>query len=135
MQHNENRTRILYNGACKICNGEITTYARYAAEHDLPLWFEDLNQTDLDEWGLSRREAMRILHIRHEGESYAGLAAYLILWAQMPRYRPLARFLGAPLVRQVATVVYDKFLSRCLFNCTAKAAANTARRREQILKP
>lgn len=133
MQQDENRTRILYNGACKICNGEIATYARYAAEHDLPLWFEDLNQTDLEAWGLSRKEAARVLHIRHEGRAFAGMQAYLVLWRQMPRYRPLARVLGAPLIRQVATVLYNQILSRCLFNCTTKTAVT--RRPGRTLEP
>ena len=127
MSKTEKPTRILYNGRCNVCNGEITTYARYAAKHNLPLWFEDLNESDLDEWGLSRIEAMSLLHVRHRGEAYEGMAAYLVLWGQMPRYRPLARLFGLPVLRQVSTFLYDQVLSRIMFSCMSKFNSNASR--------
>ena len=130
----EKTTRILYNGSCRICNGEIATYARYAAKHDLPMWFEDLNETDLDDWGVTRSEAERILHVRHAGEAYEGRAAYLLLWGLMPRYKPLATLFGLPGVRQVSTFLYNKILARCLFSCTTKPRRTVTRPRA-TLKP
>jgi len=101
------KTLVLYNADCPVCRFEIRHYARYAAESRLPIRFDDLNAEVRDAWGLDADTAARRLHVLHEGKLTAGIPAFLVLWAQMPRYRWLARLVGAPGVRQLASGVYD----------------------------
>ena len=107
---------------------------RYAAKKDLPLWFEDLHQTDLEEWRLTRTEAARILHVRHNRRTLSGMDAYLILWDQMPRYRFMTRVFGLPGLRQASGFVYDKIVSRCIFGCMRSDKPRSSRPRT-ALKP
>jgi len=108
-------TRVLYNGDCPVCSVEIDHYAKYSQEHALPLAYDDLSTCDLARWGVSREEAAKRLHVMQGGEIYAGIPAFLVLWREMPRYRWLARLVGLPGVRQVASVVYDRALAPALY--------------------
>jgi len=108
-------TRVLYNGDCPVCSVEIDHYAKYSQAHALPLAYDDLSTCDLARWGVSREEAAKRLHVMQGGEIYAGIPAFLVLWREMPRYRWLARLVGLPGVRQVASVVYDRALAPALY--------------------
>ena len=114
-------TRALFNGDCPVCDAEMCHYADYAAEQDLPIAFDDLNQSDLARWGVTGDHAARLLHVLHEGRLYVGWSAFLVLWSQMPRYRWLARVGGLPVVRPlldwgyrhiVARIIYERHLRR-----------------------
>ena len=111
----KDETRVLYNGDCPVCSVEIDHYARYSQERALPLAYDDLSDCDLARWGVSRDEAAKRLHVMQDGEIFAGIPAFLVLWREMPRYRWLARFVGLPGVRQVAGVVYDYILAPALY--------------------
>ena len=108
-------TRVLYNANCPICNFEISHYARYADKSGLPIRFDDLNSETRDQWGLDADTAARRLYVTHDGVLTSGIPAFLILWAQMPRYRLLARLVGAPGVRQFANVTYDHVLAPAIY--------------------
>ena len=108
-------TRVLYNGDCPVCSVEIDHYAKYSQARALPLAYDDLSTCDLARWGVSREEAAKRLHVMQGGEIYAGIPAFLVLWREMPRYRWLARLVGLPGVRQVASVVYDRALAPALY--------------------
>jgi predicted DCC family thiol-disulfide oxidoreductase YuxK len=109
-------TCVLYNGACPICSAEISHYAAYADTRALPLRFEDLGKTDLASWGLSADQAARRLHVRKDGTLLSGLPAFRVLWAEMPRYRWLARLTGWPILRPLATASYDHVLAPLLYH-------------------
>lgn len=100
------RTRALYNGECPICDAEICHYAGYAARTGLPIAFDDLNRTDLAAWGVSADQAARQLHVLHDGRLHVGLAAFAVLWDQMPRYRWAARLARMPRLFGVLDWVY-----------------------------
>ena len=108
-------TRVLYNDACPVCRTEIRHYARYAETHALPLRFEDLNAGDLADWGLSADDAARRLHVLKDGQLHAGIDGFLVLWAQMPRYRWLGRLVGLPGIRQLASAAYDWVLAPVIY--------------------
>uniref|UniRef100_UPI0035710E36 hypothetical protein n=1 Tax=Gemmobacter aquaticus TaxID=490185 RepID=UPI0035710E36 len=44
------------------------------------------------------------------------MTAFLVHWAQMPRYRWLARIVGARGMRQVASAAYDHVLAPTLYH-------------------
>ncbi len=105
------RTTVLYNAECPVCNFEISHYAKYSEGQDLPIRFDDLNTDARLAWGLSEDEAARRLYVLHNGALTSGIPAFLILWAQMPKYQWLALVVSWPGIRQIATVAYDYVLA------------------------
>ena len=108
-------TTVLYNAGCPVCNFEISHYARYAAKAGLPLRFDDLNTDARAGWGLDADTAARRLYVLHDGALSSGIPAFLVLWAQMPRYRWLARVVGLPGIRQTASAAYDHVLAPVIY--------------------
>jgi predicted DCC family thiol-disulfide oxidoreductase YuxK len=109
------RTSVLYNATCPVCNLEIQHYARYAGANGLPIRFDDLNSDARAEWGLDADTAARRLYVLHEGALTSGIPAFLVLWAQMPKYRWLARVVGLPGIRQIASATYDHVLAPTIY--------------------
>jgi predicted DCC family thiol-disulfide oxidoreductase YuxK len=115
IMENGAKTSVLFNAACPVCNFEIGHYARYAGDHALPIRFDDLNSHALADWGLDADTAARRLHVLHDGVLVSGIPAFLVLWAQMPRYRWLGWIVGLPVVRQAATGLYDHILAPAIY--------------------
>lgn len=108
-------TSVLYNANCPVCNFEIQHYANYAANNNLPIRFDDLNSDARVQWGLDPDTAARRLYVLHEGVLTSGIPAFLVLWAQMPKYRGLGRIVGLPGVRQIASALYDHVLAPVIY--------------------
>lgn len=115
MADDHDPTRVLYNAECPVCNFEISHYAAYSEQQNLPLRFEDLNIADVADWGLTRDAAARRLYVRKSGEIHSGIDAFLVLWADMPRYRWLAKVVGLPGIRHSASAVYDYMLAPVIY--------------------
>lgn len=115
VMENSHKTFVLFNANCPVCNFEIQHYARYAGDKNLPIRFDDLNSDARAQWGLDADTAARRLYVLHEGQLTSGIPAFLVLWAQMPRYRWLARVVGLPVIRQVASVIYDHMLAPVIY--------------------
>ena len=109
------KTSVLYNATCPVCNFEIQHYARYAVANDLPIRFDDLNSDARGQWMLDADTAARRLYVLHEGTPTSGIPAFLMLWAQMPRYRWLERIVGLPGIRQIACAAYDFVLAPAIY--------------------
>jgi predicted DCC family thiol-disulfide oxidoreductase YuxK len=109
------RTAVLYNANCPVCNFEIGHYARYAGKAGLPIRFDDLNTDARAQWGLDADRAARRLYVLHDGHLTSGIPAFLVLWAQMPRYRLLGRIVGLPVIRQLAGAAYDHLLAPAIY--------------------
>ena len=120
-------TAVLYNANCPVCNFEIRHYAQYAGDNDLPIRFDDLNSDALEQWGLDADAAARRLYVLNEGALTSGIPAFLILWSKMPRYRWLAKVVGLPLVRQVASMMYDFVLAPIIYRWHLRRLRKQAR--------
>lgn len=125
MEHEPN-TSVLYNADCPVCSFEIGYYAMYAGDESLPIRFDDLNSDARDRWGIDADTAARRLYVMHDGELTSGISAFLVLWAQMPRYRWLARVVGLPGIRHVATFTYDLFLGPIIYRWHLRRQRQTA---------
>ncbi len=112
---NDTSTSVLYNASCSVCDFEIRQYAQYADHNGLPIRFDDLNSDARLQWRLDADTAARRLYVLHEGRLTSGIPAFLVLWAQMPKYRWLARTVGLPGIRQIASVLYDFVLAPALY--------------------
>ena len=122
-------TSVLYNANCPVCNFEIQHYTRYAGQKGLPVRFDDLNSDALAQWGLDADTAAKRLYVMHDGALTSGIPAFLVLWAQMPRYRWLSRLVGLPGVRQVASMAYDYVLAPAIYRWhLLRVQKQTARR-------
>jgi len=108
-------TRVLYNAQCPVCNFEIKHYERYSSDAELPLGFDDLNSDALANWDLTADQAARRLYVFHKGALTSGIEGFLVLWAQMPRYRWLGRLVGCPGIKQIACAIYDHALAPAIY--------------------
>ncbi len=115
VMENSPRTSVLYNANCPVCNFEIGHYARCAGKTGLPIRFDDLNTDARHTWGLDADTAARRLYVLHDGVLTSGIPAFLILWAQMPRYRLLGRIVGLAGIRQIAAAIYDNVLAPVIY--------------------
>jgi predicted DCC family thiol-disulfide oxidoreductase YuxK len=131
MEH-EPDTRVLFNANCPVCNFEIGHYARYADQSRLPIRFDDLNTGAHDQWSIDADTAARRLYVLHDGVLTSGIPAFLVLWAQMPRYRWLGRVVGLPGIKQIAIATYDYALAPAIYRWhlhRVKKQANRAKQR------
>ena len=108
-------TSVLFNANCPVCNFEIGHYARYCRDAGLPIRFDDLNTDARAAWGIDADTAARRLYVLHQGQLTSGIPAFLVLWARMPRYRWLARIVGLPGIRQIASGLYDLVLAPAIY--------------------
>jgi len=121
-------TAVLYNSNCPVCSAEIAHYKRYSGKAGLPIRFDDLNTDALGDWGLDQDAAARRLYVLHDGVLLSGIPAFLALWAQMPKYRVLARIVGLPGIRQIAEAAYDHVFAPALYRRQRRKSANAAPR-------
>lgn len=101
-------TEVLYNASCPICSREVDHYARLSETQALPIRYD--NCTDparLADWGITAEEAAKRFHVRKRGQTYAGIPAFIVLWSDIPQTRWLARLIGLPGIRGLATLLYD----------------------------
>lgn len=108
-------TRALYNSDCPVCNAEMCRYAAYSKGEGLPVAFDDLNDIDLAQWGVTEDAASRLLHVLHNGKLYIGFEAVVILWDQMPRYRWMARIARLPLLYDALDWGYAHVVARIIY--------------------
>lgn len=105
--------RVLYNQTCPICRTEISAYQRRALRDGLPIRFDTLDRAE--DWGLTADQAAQRLHVWHQGQILSGLAAFRVLWRQMPHLRWLARLTGVPGVHWIAEQTYERILAPLLY--------------------
>lgn len=108
-------TEVLYNAECPVCSFEIDHYRAYADKRALALKFDDLNGCDLARWGLSADQAARRLYVRQGDTLLSGIAAFIVLWREMPRYRFMARLVSIPGVHWVSVKTYDHVLAPLIY--------------------
>lgn len=106
---------VIYNAECPICSREIEAYASYSDRAGLPIRFDPLNEAELDRWGLTPEAAAKRLHVVQDGRLIAGTDAFLALWSAMPRFRWLARILGARPVKPVVNAAYEYVAAPALY--------------------
>jgi predicted DCC family thiol-disulfide oxidoreductase YuxK len=110
----------LYHGACPICGTEISHYQRYCGAESLAIGWEDISTgaaaPTLDRLGIDREDAKRRMTVvGADGAVHRGVDAFLVLWREMPRYRPLARVVALPGVYHLGRLVYDHVLAPGLY--------------------
>lgn len=110
------QTEVLYNASCPVCSREIRQYERMSQKQALAIRFDGLDDdARLHDWGITKDEAARRLHVRHDGQIYAGIPAFIVLWQKIPQMRWLARFVSLPGVYRASCLLYDYILAPILY--------------------
>ena len=114
MSDTEPKTKVLYNDQCPVCSFEINHYKGYAERCALPIRFDDLN-TEAARWSMDADVAAQRLYVEKDGQLLSGMPAFRVLWAEMPRYRWLARVTGWPVIRPLSEFTYDRVLAPLIY--------------------
>ena len=101
---------VYYDGKCGLCSKEIAHYRKIANE-DQFIWSDIAHDAQpLDILGVSQMDALRRLHATDRmGRLHIGVDAFILIWQQLPRWRLLAILVSLPVVRHIATMLYNRF--------------------------
>lgn len=102
-------TKILHNDTCPICSREVASYEALARKNGITFEVDGLQQAA--DWGLDEHTAAQVFRVRQNGETFEGVEAFRVLWAQLPYWRHVAWFTGLPVIRTVADWGY-RFAAR-----------------------
>jgi predicted DCC family thiol-disulfide oxidoreductase YuxK len=105
-------TQVMFDGSCPLCRAEVALYQRQALEAGAALQWVDVSgpyvplAPEPDVQALRRR-----FHVRTaQGQWLSGAAAFVHLWAQLPRWRLLAAAARLPGVTALMEGAYRVFL-------------------------
>ena len=104
------KSTVYFDGSCPLCRAEIGYYQRkdqYSA-----LCFVDISEPGgIPPEGITQERAMKRFHVRaSDGRVLSGAAAFVEVWARLPRWRWAARLAGLPGVTPLLEVGYRLFL-------------------------
>jgi len=92
--HDYPRPTVFYDGGCPLCSREIAHYRRL--DHNANLRWVDItrDREALGAYGLDLETAMQRFHVLDaRGHWKAGAWGFDEMWAHLPRYRWLSKFL------------------------------------------
>jgi uncharacterized protein (TIGR01777 family) len=101
---------VYVNEACPICRVEMGHYEALSRAAERPIAFERVGTatSGLPEYGLSAADLRRRLYLRDRtGGLHSGIDALAALWAELPRYRRVARWLRNPVLHWLGELVYE----------------------------
>ena len=101
---------VYFDGACPVCKREIAHYRQQAGATSIA-WVDAAVCDSAHLGGLDRDTALARLHVRRaDGSLESGAAAFIALWAQLPRYSWLARIAARGPLPAVLEASYAGFL-------------------------
>jgi predicted DCC family thiol-disulfide oxidoreductase YuxK len=101
---------VYFDGSCPLCRAEISYYSRRDLAGDL--CFVDVSEPGaVTPEGVTQQRAMARFHVRaSDGRVLSGAAAFVEVWAQLPRWRLAARAAKAPGALAALEFGYRMFL-------------------------
>lgn len=106
---------VIYNDSCPICAREVNAYRRYTDRHGLDVAYLGISSNRLADYGLTKADAARRLHVVQGDQMQSGVPAFALIWDRIAHLRWLARFVRWPGVARLAALVYDHILAPALF--------------------
>lgn len=90
------KSTVYFDGSCALCRAEIGYYRRKDRDH--ALCFVDISEAGaVPPEGTTRERAMKRFHVRaSDGHVLTGAAAFVEVWARLPRWRLAARAASLP---------------------------------------
>lgn len=97
-----NKIMVYYDGACPRCLRELAFYERFERGRRVA-WFNIVgNEPGLRALGIDPDEALKRLHLRMpDGKIVKDMDAFIVLWDQVPLFRPLAWFVAIPVIKSL----------------------------------
>jgi predicted DCC family thiol-disulfide oxidoreductase YuxK len=108
---------VYYDGACPICVRDRRRFERLAGKRGARVcWFDITGRDDeLRALGIDPHKALTELHVRDEqGRIRSELDAYILLLGKIPLLKPLAWFIGLPVIRPLLARLYHRAVTRRL---------------------
>ncbi|KQW51609.1 MULTISPECIES: DCC1-like thiol-disulfide oxidoreductase family protein [unclassified Roseateles] len=107
----DTRSTVYFDGGCPVCSREIAMYRRQSGA-DAVQWVDAAAcEPAAFGPGLSRAAALARLHVRRaDGSLVGGAAAFIAMWAALPRTAWLARWLDHRPVVALLDAAYGAFL-------------------------
>jgi predicted DCC family thiol-disulfide oxidoreductase YuxK len=90
------KSTVYFDGSCPLCRAEIGYYRRKDLDH--ALCFVDISETGaIPPEGITQERAMKRFHVRaRDGRVLSGAAAFVEVWARLPRWSWAARGASLP---------------------------------------
>jgi len=106
------RPTVFYDGGCALCSREIAHYRRLDRNENLR-WIDiSRDREALERHGLDWETAMRRFHVLDaRGCWQTGVWGFAEMWAHLPRYRWLSRFLSSTGSLSLLDRLYSHFAS------------------------
>jgi predicted DCC family thiol-disulfide oxidoreductase YuxK len=108
---------VYYDGACPKCVRDRKNYEKLSGEAGAEVcWFDITGQESyLQEIGINPHQAISELHVRDvNGKVISELDAYIVLMNKVPLLKPVAWFIGLPLIRPFLAKLYHLQVNRRL---------------------
>jgi uncharacterized protein (TIGR01777 family) len=120
---------VYFNGDCPVCRTEMTHYADICAARQPRFRFIDSIQrpNEFLECGLRGEHLARRVYLRDAHDQIlSGMPALVHLWSKMPEYRWLSRLMSLPILKPIASLVYDHIVAPSLAFWASRRAVNRA---------
>jgi len=110
MESELSKSTVYFDGSCPLCRAEIGYYRR--KDQAGALSFVDISETGaVAPEGMTRQRAMERFHVRaSDGRVLSGAAAFVEVWARLPKWRWVARAASLPGALAVLELGYRMFL-------------------------
>jgi predicted DCC family thiol-disulfide oxidoreductase YuxK len=96
MESKSPKSTVYFDGSCPLCRAEIGYYR--CKDQNGGLCFVDISETcAVPPEGITQERAMQRFHVRaSDGRLLSGAAAFVEVWARLPRWRWAARAASLP---------------------------------------
>jgi predicted DCC family thiol-disulfide oxidoreductase YuxK len=111
VQPDPSKVTVYFDGSCPLCQAEIGYYRRQ--DEATALCFVDVSGPGaMTPDGVTRQHAMKRFHVRtSDGQVLSGAAAFVEIWARLPRWRWAARAASLPGALTTLELSYRLFLT------------------------
>lgn len=117
MREGKEKITVYYDGACPSCIKDRENYEKLAGKNGEDVcWFDITGQDEhLRDIGIDPHLALTQLHVRDERrEIVSELDAYIVLMSRVFLLKPLAWFIGLPVIRPLLSSLYHWMVKRRL---------------------
>lgn len=103
------KTKILFDGNCIICDAEISHYKKIAPE-TFELLDISSSAFDASKFKLTKEQVEKNMHVfTPSGDLKIGIEAFAHIWSEIPKYAFAARLIHLPVVHSLAKFGYFAF--------------------------
>ncbi len=117
MAQEQEKICVYYDGVCPQCIKDRHTYEKLAGNKGENVSWIDITgrEKQLTAMGIDPAKALTELHIKtKDGVILSELDAYIVLMKNVPVLRPLAWFIGLPLIRPLLANIYHRQVNQRL---------------------